>query len=192
MRLQRWVPRLQEIFPEQFRGVALERFVAAINVVRPSLIRIHADEVTYPLHVILRFELERGIVGGRLELRDLPQLWAEKMEAYLGVEVPDDAHGVLQDIHWSWGLIGYFPTYLLGSVMSVQIWEKAAADIGDVEEQIERGQFATLRDWLAENVHADGRKFTPEETLRRATGSTIATRPYLDYLRGKYRTVVAP
>ena len=179
-------PRLQEIFPEQFRNVELERFYAAINRVQPSLIRIRADEVTYGMHVILRFELEQDIVNGRVELRDLPQRWAEKMHDYLGVEVPDDADGVLQDMHWSIGLIGYFPTYLLGTVMSVQIWEKAADDIGDLEQQIERGEFAALREWLGAHVHAYGSKFPPQETLRRATGATIDARPYLAYLKKKY------
>ncbi len=179
-------PRLQEVFPEQFRGVELERFYAAINRVQPSLIRIRADEVTYGMHVILRFELEQDIVNGRVELRDLPQRWAEKMHDYLGVDVPDHANGVLQDMHWSVGLIGYFSTYLLGTVMSVQIWEKAADDIGDLEQQIERGEFAPLREWLGEHVHAYGRKFTPQETLRRATGATIDAKPYLAYLKKKY------
>jgi carboxypeptidase Taq len=179
-------PRLQEVFPEQFRSVELERFYAAINRVQPSLIRIRADEVTYGMHVILRFELEQDIVNGRVELRDLPQRWAEKMHDYLGVEVPDHANGVLQDMHWSVGLIGYFSTYLLGTVMSVQIWERAADDIGDLEQQIERGEFAALREWLGEHVHAYGSKFPPQETLRRATGSTIDAKPYLAYLKKKY------
>ena len=179
-------PRLREVFPEQLRSVELARFYAAINRVRPSLIRIRADEVTYGMHVILRFELEQDIVNGDVELRDLPGRWAEKMHEYLGIEVPDDASGVLQDMHWSVGLIGYFSTYLLGTVMSVQIWEKAADDIGDLDQQIERGEFAALREWLGENVHAHARKFPPQEVLRRATGATIDAKPYLAYLRKKY------
>ncbi len=184
-------PRLQNTFPDQFRGIDLDRFYAAINNVQPSLIRIRADEVTYGMHVILRFELEQDMINGRVELRDLPQRWAEKMDEYLGVEVPDDANGVLQDMHWSSGQIGYFSTYLLGSVMSVQIWEKAAGDLGDVDAQIERGEFAPLREWLGEHVHAHGRKFSPQETLRKATGSTIDARPYLAYLKRKYGAPVA-
>jgi carboxypeptidase Taq len=184
-------PRLQEVFPEQLRGVELERFYAGINRVQPSLIRIRADEVTYGMHVILRFELEQDIVNGRVELRDLPERWAEKMSEYLGVEVPDDANGVLQDTHWANGLIGYFSTYLLGTVMSVQIWEKANEDIPDLEERIERGEFAPLREWLGDNVHALGRKFTPQETLRRAVGTTIDAKPYLAYLKRKYGAPVA-
>jgi carboxypeptidase Taq len=184
-------PRLQEVFPEQLRRVDLPRFYVAVNRVQPSLIRIRADEVTYGMHVILRFELEQDIVNGRVELRDLPVRWAEKMDEYLGVEVPDDANGVLQDMHWAAGLIGYFSTYLLGTVMSVQIWEKAREDIPDLEERIERGELAALRDWLGENLHVHGRKFSPQETLRRAVGTTIDAKPYLAYLKRKYGAPVA-
>jgi carboxypeptidase Taq len=184
-------PRVQETYPEQLSGVALDRFVAGINRVKPSLIRIKADEVTYGMHIILRFELEQDIINGRVELRDLPEAWNERMHDYLGVDVPDDAHGVLQDTHWASGLIGYFATYLLGSVMSVQIWEKALEDVPDLEGQVERGEFAALRDWLGEHVHAQGRKFSPQETLERATGSRIDAKPYLAYLRAKYGAGIA-
>jgi len=143
--------------------------------------------VTYGMHVILRFELEQDIVNRRIALADLPGAWNAKMREYLGVEVPDDANGVLQDTHWAGGQIGYFSTYLLGTVMSVQIWQKATEDIDDLEEQIERGEFEALREWLGEHVHRLGRKFSPQETLRRATGSTIDAKPYLAYLESKYR-----
>jgi carboxypeptidase Taq len=179
-------PRLQETYPEQFADVDLDRFHAGIHAVKPGLIRIQADEVTYGMHVMLRFELEQDMVEGRVELRDLPQRWNEKMWDYLGVEVPDDGHGVLQDVHWSGGSIGYFSTYLIGTVASVQIWEAATRDLPDLEEHVGRGEFAPLREWLGEHVHALGRKFSPQETLRRATGSTIAAQPYLDYLRRNY------
>jgi carboxypeptidase Taq len=179
-------PRVQEAFAEQLGNVELDRFFAAINKVQPSLIRIKADEVTYGMHVILRFELEQDIVNRRVALRDLPEAWSAKMSEYFGLDVPDDAHGVLQDTHWAGGQIGYFPTYLLGTVMSVQIWQKAMEDIGDLDDQIERGEFAALREWLAEHVHRNGRKFSPQETLRRATGSTIDAKPYLAYLESKY------
>jgi carboxypeptidase Taq len=179
-------PRLQEMYPEQLADVDLERFHAGIHAVRPGLIRIQADEVTYGMHVMLRFELEQDIVDGRVELRDLPQRWNEKMWEYLGVDVPDDGHGVLQDVHWSGGSIGYFSTYLIGTVASVQIWEAAGRDLPDLEEQVGRGEFASLREWLGEHVHALGRKFSPQETIRRATGSPLAAQPYLDYLRRTY------
>jgi carboxypeptidase Taq len=184
-------PRVQQTYPEQLGDVEVDRFLAAINKVKPSLIRIKADEVTYGMHVILRFELEQDIVNGRVALTDLPEAWNAKMSEYLGVEVPDDANGVLQDTHWSGGMIGYFPTYLLGTVMSVQIWQKAAEDLPELEDAVGRGEFAPLRDWLGEHVHRLGRKFSPQETLRRATGSEIDAKPYLAYLESKYRAGVA-
>jgi carboxypeptidase Taq len=184
-------PRLQARFPKQFRGIDVEQFYAAVTKAQPSLIRIEADEVTYGMHVILRFELEQDIINGRVELKDLPQRWAEKMDEYLGIEVPDHAHGVLQDMHWASGLIGYFSTYLLGTVMSVQIWEKADEELGGLDEQIERGEFAPLREWLGEKIHAQGRKYVPQELLRHATGSTIDAKPYLAYLARKFGAPVA-
>jgi carboxypeptidase Taq len=183
---RRFYPRLQETYPELFADVDLARFHAGIHAVRPGLIRIQADEVTYGMHVMLRFELEQDMVEGRIELRDLPQRWNEKMWDYLGVEVPDDGHGVLQDVHWSGGSIGYFSTYLLGTVASVQIWEAASRDVPELEEHVGNGEFTPLRKWLGEHVHALGHKFSPQETLRRATGSAIAAQPYLDYLRRTY------
>jgi carboxypeptidase Taq len=188
---QFFYPRAQAAFPERLRNVELDVFIAGINRVRPSLIRIKADEVTYGMHVILRFELEQDLVNGRVAIRDLPEVWKAKMHEYLGVDVPNDAQGVLQDTHWASGHIGYFSTYLLGTVMSVQIWEKILEDVPDLEEQIERGEFTALREWLGEHVHALGRKFSPQETLRRATGSTIDPKPYLAYLRAKYGAGVA-
>src|SRR3954470_22215405 len=177
---QLFYPRLQETYPEQLAEVDLERFHAGIHAVTPSLtrraparppaappptlIRIQADEVTYGMHVMLRFELEQDIVDGRVELRDLPQRWNEKMAEYLGVDVPDDGQGVLQDVHWSGGSIGYFATYLIGTVASVQIWEAATRDLPDLEERVGRGAFAPLREWLGEHIHALGRKFSPQET----------------------------
>jgi carboxypeptidase Taq len=184
-------PRAQAAFPEQLSGVEVDDFLAGINRVRPSLIRIKADEVTYGMHIIMRFELEQDIINRRVELRDLPEVWNEKMSEYLGVDVPDDAQGVLQDTHWASGHIGYFSTYLLGTVMSVQIWEKVLEDVPDLEEQIERGEFGALREWLGEHVHRHGRKFSPQETLQKATGSTLDPKSYLAYLRAKYGAGVA-
>src|SRR6266487_5054837 len=160
---QLFYPRTQETFPEQLRNVELDGFIAGINRVQPSLIRIKADEVTYGMHVILRFELEQEIINGRVAIRDVPGVWNEKMHEFLGVEVPNDAQGVLQDTHWASGSIGYFATYLLGTVMSVQIWERLNADLPDLEDQIERGEFTALRDWLGEHIHRLGRKFPPQE-----------------------------
>jgi carboxypeptidase Taq len=178
--------RLQQAFPEQLGDVDVERFYRAVNRVTPSLIRIHADEVTYNLHVILRFELEQDIVEGRVELRDLPEEWNRRMDEFLGVEVPSDSQGVLQDVHWSGGAIGYFPTYSLGNVISLQIWERVMSDIPDLYDRIERGEFAPLREWLGERLHRHGRKFTPAETLEKVVGGPIDAGPYLRYLREKH------
>jgi carboxypeptidase Taq len=179
-------PRLQERFPAELGSVDLETFYRSVNQVQPSLIRIHADEVTYNMHIILRFELEQELLAGTVALRDLPDEWNRRMWDYLGIEVPDDAHGVLQDVHWSGGSMGYFPTYSLGNVMSVQIWERAKEDLPELEEQLERGEFAPLREWLGEHLHRHGRKYQPAETLEKVVGAPIETEPYLRYLRDKH------
>jgi carboxypeptidase Taq len=182
----RWAyPQVQQLLPEQFGTVALEDFHRAINKVRPSLIRIEADEATYSLHIILRFELEQELVAGAFDLRELPRVWNERMGEYLGVEVPDDAHGVLQDVHWSRGTLGYFPTYALGNVISVQIWEKVLEDVPDLEQQLERADLGPLCDWLRERLWRHGRKFTPQETLQRVVGGGLDPGPYLRYLSTK-------
>jgi carboxypeptidase Taq len=178
-------PRLQQAFPTQLGSVDEEAFYRAVNRVHPSLIRIDADEVTYNLHIILRFELEQELIEERLALKDLPAAWNERMDEYLGVEVPNDTHGVLQDMHWAGASMGYFPTYALGNVISVQIWERAKEDLGDLDERFERGEFDDLRDWLHERVYRMGRKFTPQETIERVTGSRIDAEPYVRYLREK-------
>jgi carboxypeptidase Taq len=177
-------PRLQESFP-QLRSVDEEHFYRAINKVHPSLIRIDADEVTYNMHIILRFELEQELIDGRLPVEDLPQAWNERMSEYLGIDVPDDARGVLQDMHWAGGSFGYFPTYSLGNVISVQIWERLKEDLGDLDQSFERGEFDALREWLTQHLYVLGRKFTPQETIERVTGSQIDAKPYLRYLREK-------
>ena len=182
---RRFYPELQEAFPEQLGSVDLETFYRAINKVQPSLIRIEADEATYNLHIVLRFELEQEMLAGRVALADLPEVWNMRMREYLGVDVPDDAHGVLQDMHWAGGSIGYFPTYSLGNIVSAQIWERLGADLPDLDEQIERGELGPLREWLRERLHRHGRKFMPKETLERVVGGPIDPRPYLRYLRSK-------
>jgi carboxypeptidase Taq len=179
-------PRVQDRFPDELGGVEVDRFYAAINRVHPTLIRIHADEVTYNMHVILRFELEQEIVNGRIDLKDLPDAWNAKIEEYLGIEVSDDAHGVLQDVHWSGGAIGYFSTYSLGNVMSLQIWERIVEELPDLSDSIERGEFADLREWLRERLHRHGRKFLPKDTLARIVGGPIDAGPYLRYLKEKH------
>jgi carboxypeptidase Taq len=182
----RWFyPRTQRAFPEPLGDVSLEAFHRAINRPVRSFVRVDADETSYGLHVILRYELERELVAGRLAVADLPEAWNSRFEELLGLEVPNDALGVLQDSHWSSGYLGYFPTYLLGSVLSVQIWERAAEAMPDVEEKIERGDFVDLHAWLRENLYALGSKLPPPETIERVAGGPIDPEPYLAYLRGK-------
>jgi carboxypeptidase Taq len=183
----RWFyPQLQSFFPEALGSVGEEEFVGAVNAVRPGLIRGDADEVTYGLHIILRFELEQELLAGTVSVADLPEVWNGRMKEYLGIDVPDDARGVLQDMHWSIGLFGYFPTYQLGNVISVQIWERAVAELGDVEEQFAHGEFSPLREWLREQIYRHGSKYPPRELLRRATGSDLDPEPYLQYLQTKF------
>jgi carboxypeptidase Taq len=182
----RWFfPRVQETFPGTLGGIAVEDFHRAVNRVRRSFVRVDADETSYGLHVILRFELEQELMTGRLAVKDLPEAWNTRFEELMGVAVPNDALGVLQDAHWSGGGFGYFPTYLLGSVLSVQIWEKARAALPDLDEQIERGEFAPLHEWLRESIYSLGRKLTPAETIERVVGGPISPEPYLAYLREK-------
>jgi carboxypeptidase Taq len=178
-------PRLQEIFPS-LADIPLERFHRGINRVQPSLIRTEADEATYNLHIMLRFELELALIGGGLAVRELPEAWNERMREHLGIVPPDDASGVLQDVHWSAGLIGYFPTYALGNLISVQVWEAAARDLPGLESQIRAGEFAQLLAWLREKIHRHGRKFDSQELVRRVTGSPIDPQPYLRYLERKF------
>jgi carboxypeptidase Taq len=185
----RWFyPRVQATFPDAFESVPLESFHRAVNRARRSFVRVDADETGYGLHVILRFELEQELVAGRLAVKDLPEAWNTRFEELMGLAVPNDTLGVLQDAHWSEGSFGYFPTYLLGTVLSVQIWDKARAAIPDVDEQIERGDFHELHMWLRDNIYALGRKFTPAETVERVIGGPIDPRPYLAYLREKLET----
>jgi carboxypeptidase Taq len=184
-------PRLQGAFAVQLGSVDEEAFYRAVNRVHPSLIRIDADELTYNLHIILRFELEQELIENRLAVADLPEAWNARVEEYLGLEVPDDAHGVLQDMHWAGGAFGYFPTYALGNVISVQIWERAVEDLGDLDERFERGEFGDLREWLREHLYTLGAKYTPQETIERVTGSRIDAKPYVRYLREKLAPQVA-
>jgi carboxypeptidase Taq len=181
-----WFEPLQESFPAALGAVELDDFVRAVNRAEPGLIRVDADETTYSLHVILRFELEQDMIEGRVALEELPAIWNARMHEFLGVEVPDDAHGVLQDVHWSGGGIGYFPTYALGNVISLQIWAAVRAALPDLDDQLAAGELSGLSEWLRENLYSLGRKLTPKETLERLTGSPeIDPAPYLAYLREK-------
>ena len=153
---------------------------------QPGLIRVDADETTYSLHIILRFELEQELLEGTVSLDDLPEVWKARMKEFLGVDVPDDAHGVLQDVHWSGGGIGYFPTYALGNVISLQIWAVVRQALPGLDGQLAAGDLRPLSDWLRDNLYSLGRKLTPKETIERLTGSPeIDPAPYLEYLRAK-------
>lgn len=176
----------REHFPAQFEGVDAERLYRAVNRVERSLIRVDADELTYNLHIVVRFELELALVGGELEARELPEAWAERMRSYLGVEVPDDARGVLQDVHWAAGLFGYFPTYSLGDVIAGQLWALAERDLPELEEQLRRGELGPLREWLRERLHRHGAKFEPAELIERITGGPLDPGPLLAQLERKY------
>ena len=181
-----WLPRLRDRFPLSLRDVELDAFIRAINVVRPTLIRVEADEVTYCLHVILRFELERGLVDGTLDAAGLPAAWAAKIKQFLGIDVPDDLHGVLQDIHWSEGIIGYFPTYAIGNVLAAQLWQVAQAEMPTLDDDLARGELGALRVWLRERIHRHGRLYTPAELVEQAVGGPLDPAPMLAHLRAKY------
>jgi carboxypeptidase Taq len=186
---EHFYPALKKTFPAQLEGVSLKTFYKGINRVEPSLIRVNADEATYNLHIMLRLELEIGMVEGTIAVKDLPGIWNAKMEEYLGVVPPDDAKGVLQDIHWSGGAIGYFSTYALGNLISVQLWEKIHKDIRDLDDQICRGNFGELLAWLRKNIHQHGHKYDPQDLVKKVTGSKITPEPYVRYLTKKYSDI---
>jgi carboxypeptidase Taq len=183
--LERLLPRLRGRFPEAFDGVDAAELERAANRVERSLIRIEADEVTYNLHILIRFELELEIFENELELADLPEAWNARYRDYLGLEVPDDARGVLQDVHWAAGSFGYFPTYSLGNVIAAQLWRAANDDIEDLEQRIGAGDLAALGEWLRDRVHRHGRRLSPAQILDRAGCGSLSVEPLLDHLRGR-------
>ena len=189
---QHYYPALQARFPGVLSGVDLDDFYRAINRVEPSLIRVEADEVTYNLHIMLRFELERALLEGDLAVNDLPARWNAAMEDYLGLRPGQDAEGVLQDVHWAMGAIGYFPTYALGNLMSVQLFEQAARDLGDLNAQLSAGRFEALLGWLRTNVHQHGRTLKAPDLLERVTGAPLQAAPWLGYIREKYGALYGP
>ena len=182
---EHFYPALQPRFPA-LADVGLDQFYRAVNVVQPSLIRVEADEVTYNLHILLRFGLERRLVDGEIEVADLPEAWRAESRDLLGIAPERDADGVLQDIHWSMFLIGYFPTYSLGNLYSAQFHAAMARAIGDWEEQVRRGEFAHILGWLRERIHRHGRVYSATEICRRVTGEPLEARHFLDYLEGKF------
>jgi len=182
-------PQLQDRFRTQLGNVSVDQFYRAINKVNPSYIRVEADEATYNLHIMLRLELEIAMVEGTLSAKDLPEIWNEKMKDYLGVVPPNDAKGVLQDIHWSGGTLGYFPTYALGNLISVQLWERFKTVNPDLESQLRQGDFSSLLSWLRVKIHQYGRKYEPQEMIQRVARSKIDSGPYIRYLNSKYSEI---
>lgn len=179
-------PSLRETFPEPLRGVDAEAFYAAVNKSYPSFIRVEADEVTYNLHILLRFELENDMLEGKLKVRDLPEAWNELFKSYFGLDMPNDREGVLQDIHWSFVGFAEFPGYTLGNIISAQLMEKIRSEVTDLDEQFERGEFSYLLRWLQDRVYQHGRKFTPGELVERVTGRPLTPKPWIAYVRRKY------
>jgi carboxypeptidase Taq len=184
----RWVaPELRRLFDGQMKHVSDDDLYAAVNIVRPNLIRVESDEATYHLHIMLRFDLERSMLRGDLRPADLPGAWNERVVRDLGLDVPDDGQGCLQDLHWSMGAIGYFPTYTLGSLYAAQLWDAAVEALPGLGDEIAGGEFGALLDWLRENVHRHGRRYSATELCRRVTGRPLEHQPLMRHLNDKLR-----
>lgn len=187
-----WVwalPELKREFGEPLNDVDLDEVYGAMNIVRPNLIRVESDEATYNLHIMLRFDLERALLTGNLDVADLPGAWNERIRDDLGLEVPDDRRGCLQDVHWSMGAIGYFPTYTLGNLYAAQFWRALRDQIQDLDEQISKGEFHELLEWLTREIHQHGRRYTAPQLCMRVTGSPLSSDALMEYLEGKLRSV---
>ena len=182
-------PVLKERFPDQLNGITVEQFYRAINTVKPSLIRVEADEVTYNLHVMVRFEIELDVIEKRVNAEDLPELWRTKMKQYLGVVPERESDGVLQDVHWSFGAFGYFPTYTLGNLYAAMLFKQVEIDLPSLNHDIARGNLIPLKEWLNNRIHRYGRQYTSEELIRRATGQTLSAKPFLQSLQHKMQEV---
>jgi len=181
-----WFPRLRRTFAPHFDDFKLDDFVFAVNKVAASPIRVEADEVTYGLHVILRYELEKALISSELEASDLDTVWNERMQEYLRYRPANAAEGVLQDTHWSQGLVGYFPTYLLGNLYAAQLFEQARRSFPDLDAKISSGALLPLREWLREKLHVHGKTLTADELIERVTGQRLSATYFLDYLEAKF------
>ncbi|MCA9446191.1 MAG: carboxypeptidase M32 [Candidatus Omnitrophica bacterium] len=181
------LPVANEHFDGAFKDIDLETFTKAMNTCTPSFIRVESDESTYNLHVMLRFELERAMISGDLAIKDLPGAWNEKFKSMLGLDVPSDAKGCLQDVHWSFGLIGYFPTYTLGNLYAAQMWETINEQIPDLDEQMSKGEFSALLDWLRVNIHQHGRRYSAAELCERSTGKPLSADPLMRHLESRVK-----
>ena len=184
-----YYPIAQRIFRKSLIDVSLDDFYRAVNFVEPSLIRVEADEVTYSLHIMLRFEIERAMLKGEIKTADVPGEWNSRFEKYLGIKVDSDRNGCLQDVHWSGGSIGYFPTYCLGSLYAAQFFAKAKKDMPDLDEQIGRGELLKLREWLRENIHKHGLRYRAGKLCEKVTGAPLSHKPMMDYLNTKFKEI---
>ncbi len=181
-----FMPHVKAVFPDQFKNADAEKMYRAVNRVKPSFVRVEADEVTYNLHIMMRFELENALLEERLAVNDLSEAWNEKMQEYLGITPPNDALGVLQDVHWAHGSFGYFPTYSLGNFLATQLFDQIRKDIPDLDRSFEKGEFHILLDWLRANLHIHGRKFILDELANKITGESLQTHSFTAYLKNKY------
>jgi carboxypeptidase Taq len=184
-----YLPVLKKQFPGQLDGISLEQFYRAVNTARPGLIRVESDELTYNLHIFIRFEIEKELIKGSLDTKDIPSIWNEKYHDYLGITPPDDARGCLQDIHWAHGAFGYFPTYTIGNLLSAQLYNRALEDHPSIPADIEKGDFTTLLGWLRGHVHRHGSRYTFTELVKEITGGEVQVRPFIQYLSDKFREI---
>lgn len=182
-------PGLRNLFPEQLEGISLNSFYSGINMVKPSLIRTEADELTYHFHVMIRYDIEKMLISGELETTDIPACWKEQYRKYLGVTVPGDQEGCLQDVHWSHGSFGYFPTYSLGSFYAAQFFHTAQKELPTLKQEVEQGNTSGLLGWLRQRIHVHGRTYNSEELCEKASGEPLKVQYFLDYLLDKYRKI---
>lgn len=180
-----WYPQTQKMFPS-LKDVKLADFYFAINEVKPSYIRVEADEMTYNLHILLRFEIEKSLCKGEFKAADVPEVWNKRFKEYLGIDVPNHSQGCLQDIHWSLGLYGYFPTYSLGNLFAAQLWAKAKSDLKDIDNEFRNGDFTALKNWLTKNVHSQGRRYNSQALIKHITGNELSAEYMINYLKDKY------
>ncbi|MNM54260.1 putative metalloprotease YpwA [compost metagenome] len=182
-------PKIQEHFPQQLGHVSQQDFYRAVNTVEPTMIRVEADELTYNLHIMLRYEIEKAVIGGEIEVKDLPMIWNQKMQEYLGITPATDTEGVLQDVHWSFGGFGYFPSYSLGNLYAAQLLNTIVRELPGFYSDIEAGNFASIQAWLKENVHRYGKLYTPEQLIRKVTGEDLKADYLVNYLEEKYSRI---
>ncbi|HEY2419882.1 MAG TPA: carboxypeptidase M32, partial [Neobacillus sp.] len=182
-------PHLKTYFSKQLENVSVEEFYRAVNTVKPSFIRVEADELTYNLHIMLRYEIEKGLISGEINVGDLPTIWNQKMQEYLGITPNTDTEGVLQDVHWSFGGIGYFPSYSLGNLYAAQILRTIEKELPDFYKNIENGRFDLIQEWLKVKIHQYGKLYTPNELIVKVTGEELNADYLVEYLENKYTEV---